>query len=59
MFGLARWNTHSAAKIVDPLIRQIVALFEQVNVMVGANARKRQFALGADAIIVNSFPEDV
>ena len=46
-------------QIVDPLIRQIAALFEQVNVMVDANARKRQFALGADAIIVNSFPEDV
>jgi hypothetical protein len=46
-------------QIVEPLVRQIVALFEQVNVLVDENARARQFAIGADSIIVDNFKEHV
>ena len=46
-------------QIVEPLLRQIVTLFEQVNMMADASARARQFAIGADAIIVENFREDV
>ena len=46
-------------QIVEPLLRQIVTLFEQVNMMDDASARARQFAIGADAIIVENFREDV
>ena len=46
-------------QIVEPLVRQIVALFEQVNVLVDENARARQFAIGADSIIVDNFKDHV
>jgi hypothetical protein len=46
-------------QIVEPLVRQIVTLFEQVNMVADASARSRQFAIGADAIIVENFREDV
>jgi hypothetical protein len=46
-------------QIVEPLVRQIASLFEQVNMMTDASVRARQFAIGADAIIVDNFREDV
>jgi hypothetical protein len=46
-------------QIVEPLVRQIATLFEQVNMMADAHARSRQFRIGADAIIVDNFREDV
>ena len=46
-------------QIVEPLVRQIAALFEQINILEDAAARARQFQVGADAIITDNFPDDV
>ena len=45
-----------AVQIVEPLVRQIVMLFERVNRMDNQQARASEFALGADAIIIDNFP---
>jgi len=42
---------------VEPLVRQIVTLFTQVNVVDDAKKRLRDFGLGADRIIEQSFGE--
>ena len=55
--GEATDRRELTVQIVEPLVRQIVALFEQVNVLVDENARARQFAIGADSIIVDNFKE--
>ena len=57
--GQATDRHELTVQIVEPLVRQIAALFEQVNMMADASARARQFAIGADAIIVDNFREDV
>ena len=44
-------------QIVEPLVRQIVTLFTQVNVVDDAKKRLRDFGLGADRIIEQSFGE--
>ena len=44
-------------QIVEPLVRQIVTLFQQVNVGDDATRRLRDFGLGADRIIEQSFGE--
>ena len=57
--GEATDRHEMTVQIVEPLVRQIAALFEQVNMMTDASVRARQFAMGADAIIVDNFKESV
>ena len=57
--GQATSRHELTVQIVEPLVRQIITLLEQVNLVGDAEARSRQFAIGADAIIVDNFSEVV
>ena len=57
--GEATDRHEMTVQIVEPLVRQIAALFEQINILEDAAARARQFQVGADAIITDNFPDDV
>ena len=57
--GEATDRHEMTVQIVEPLVRQIITLFEQVNLVDDPEARSRQFAIGADAIIVDNFSEVV
>ena len=46
-------------QIVEPLVRQIVTLFKQVNLVVDPDRRMREFGYGADAILRDTFGNEV
>ena len=55
--GQATDRHELTVQIVEPLVRQIVMLFQQVNVVDDEAKRLREFGLGADRIIEQSFGE--
>jgi hypothetical protein len=55
--GEATHRHELTVQIVEPLIRQLVALFEQVNEMDNRDDRAREFSTGADSIIISNFKD--